>query len=298
MTLTNSLFHCHHARLHTLSPPPTLREANGEQLRAHQRNMEAANANKITPRFGTDQDDADGFFESACHGVLEHEDRWRQCGLVWAWVDERPAWISPIYWDFDILEKPAHEMTRTFRMTLLGGGQIAIREEFERSKVIPKDEGVFCFEPKLRVTTDAGSGLQRFSGIIESTGCEMGAHAVLFLPGTPQSVADRVAATFKLLGAPGEPPDRDNFMALLDRSERCCVCNRALRDLPSTLLGIGPDCAKQMRLPHGLQAANRILQRRRELLGDHDTAPTPALRRLGLHCVSAEIEIEARGEDK
>jgi hypothetical protein len=34
------------------------------------------------------------------------------------------------------------------------------------------------------------------------------------------------------------------------------------------LLGIGPDCAKQQRLPHGLEAANRILQRRRELLGE------------------------------
>jgi hypothetical protein len=158
-------------------------------------------------------------------------------------------------------------MTRTFRMTLLGGGQITAREKFERPEVIPEDEGVYCRERNLRVTADAGNGLQRFNGIIENGGCEMCTHAVLFLPGTPQSIADRVAATFRLLGAPGEPPDRDNFMALLDRSEQCCVCNRALRDHPSTLLGIGPDCAKQMGLPHGLQAANKILQRRRELLG-------------------------------
>jgi hypothetical protein len=104
----------------------------------------------------------------------------------------------------------------------------------------------------------------------------MRAHAVLFLPGTPQSIADRVAATFKLLGAQGGPPDRDNFMALLDRSERCCVCRRPLHDHPSTLLGLGPDCAKQMGLPHGLQAATKILQRRRELLGNHGMADAPS----------------------
>ena len=56
-------------------------------------------------------------------------------------------------------------------------------------------------------------------------------------------------------------------MALLDRSERCCVCGRALRDHVSMLLGIGPDCAQHMRLPHSLAAADRIAQRRKELLG-------------------------------
>jgi hypothetical protein len=269
MHMTNSVFHCYSARLHTLSPPPTLREANHGQLVAHHRNMEAINANKIAPRFGTDPDDADGFFENACYCALEQEDFWRQCGLVWAWVDERPVWVSPVNWYLGVLEDPTREMTRTFRMTLLGGGQLTVREQFERSKVAPEQAGepLCCHRPNLRVTADAGNGLQRFSGIIQNGGCEMQTYAVLFLPGTPQGIADRVASTFKLLGSPGEPPDRDNFMALLDRSEQCCVCNRTLRDHPSTLLGIGPDCARQMGLPHGLQAANKILQRRRELLG-------------------------------
>jgi hypothetical protein len=269
MYMTNSQFHCFHARLHTLSPAPTLREANHEQLVAHHKNMKAANADKIVPRFGTDPDDTDGFFESACYGALELEDIWRQCELVWAWIDQRPVWMSQVDWSF-VLEKPTREITRTFRMALLGGGQITVREQFERSKIVPEQEGepLYCFEPNLRVTVDAGNGLRRFSGVIERGACEMETRAALFLPGTPQSVADRVAATFRLLGVPGEPADRDNFMALLDRSEQCCVCNRALRDHPSTLLGIGPDCAKQMGLPHGLQAANRIIQRRRELLGN------------------------------
>jgi hypothetical protein len=41
-----------------------------------------------------------------------------------------------------------------------------------------------------------------------------------------------------------------------------------LRDHVSTLLGIGPDCAEQMHLQHGLAAANKLIQRRRELLGE------------------------------
>jgi hypothetical protein len=273
MHTTNNVFHCYGARLHTLSPAPTLREANHEQLVAHHRNMKAGNAGKIAPRFGTDPDDAEGFFESSCHNMLEREDFWRQCGLVWAWVDERPVWVSPVDWCFDIsgiLKDPTRETTRTFRMTLLGGGQITVREEFKRLETVLQEVGIrtYRYAVDLRVTADAGNGLRRFSGAIDNAYIEMNANAVLFLPGTPQSVADRVAATFKLLGAPGRSPDRDNFMALLDRSGQCCVCNRTLRDHPSTLLGIGPDCAKQMGLPHGLQAANRILERRRELLGN------------------------------
>jgi hypothetical protein len=139
-----------------------------------------------------------------------------------------------------------------------------------------------CYEPQLRITADAGDGLRRFTGIIDGVRCEMTPKAALFLPGTPQSVADRVAATFRLLtradgiGASVRHPDPDNFMALLDRSERCCVCGRALRDHVSTLLGVGPDCARQMRLPHNLDAANRILQRRKQLLGAESVARTAA----------------------
>ena len=83
-----------------------------------------------------------------------------------------------------------------------------------------------------------------------------------------------MAATFRLLtfadgvGTSCRGPDAENFSALLDRSSKCSVCNRALKDHVSTLLGIGPDCARQMRLAHGLAAATKILQRRRELLGD------------------------------
>jgi hypothetical protein len=171
-------------------------------------------------------------------------------------------------------------MNRRFRFTLLGGGQITVIERFKHWTLTHTPEPEFhCYQRDLRVTADAGEGLRRFNGVIDSVAYEMGAKAVLFTPGTPPSIADRVAATFRLLtcahlvGTDVRGPDSDNFAALLDRSEHCCVCGRALRDHVSTLLGIGPDCAKQMRLPHGLTVANKILQRRRELLGDGEQPP-------------------------
>jgi Family of unknown function (DUF6011) len=276
--MTPDIFHCYDARLHTLAEAPTLRAANHEQLVAHHNNLEAVNADKIVPRFGTDPNNDEGdfkFFTSACHGMLEQEDLWAQCKLVWAWIDERPVWLSPVDWDFDILPYPEREMQRSFRFTLLGGGQITVIERFKLWRPLSDQEAWLHRDScDLRVTADAGNGLRRLTGTINHLSCEMGANAVLFLPGTPQSIADRVAATFRLLtcaeqvGTSVRGPGRDNFMALLDRSEQCCCCGRALRDHVSTLLGIGPDCAKQQRLPHGLGIANKILQRRRELLGD------------------------------
>jgi hypothetical protein len=277
---TLDIFHCLEARLHTLPDAPTLRMANHEQLVAHHNRLETRNADKGVPRFGTDPDN-DGedfkFFTWCCHSMLEQEDFWSQCGLVWAWIDERPVW-SPVHWtcgEFGVLPEPDGPILRRFRLTLLGGGQIRVSEQFEPMSV-SRDDGTprfIRYEPKLRVTADAGEGLRRFNGIIDGPVYEMSARAAVFLPGTPQSIADRVAATFRLLtyadrlGTSVRSPDPNNFMALLDRSERCCICRRSLHDHVSTLLGIGPDCARQMRLPHSLEAANRILERRKQLLG-------------------------------
>jgi Family of unknown function (DUF6011) len=60
----------------------------------------------------------------------------------------------------------------------------------------------------------------------------------------------------------------DDLMALLMPSNKCCCCGRPLKDEISKTLNIGPSCAKLMRLPHDIATANRVLARRRELLGD------------------------------
>ncbi len=292
-----SIFDCYEARLHTLPDAPTLRAATHEQRVEHSDRMEALNADKIVPRFGTDPDPPyidpddpnfkDEFFAWGCHSMLLYEDYWQQCNLVWSWIDERPVCLSPVDWYLDILPNPEPQIPdvkntalktkveRRFRFTLLGGGQITVIERFKIWRFRTTDDWEFIRECQdLRITTDAGAGLKHFTGVIENTFSDMNAHAVLFRPGTPQSVADRVAATFRLLtysnnvGSSVRAPDPENFAALLDRSVKCCVCDRPLRDHVSTLLGIGPNCAKQLRLPHSLDAANKILQRRRQLLGD------------------------------
>jgi Family of unknown function (DUF6011) len=262
------------AKLHTLPDAPTLRTANHEQLCQHSDRLKVLNADVALKRFGA-RDDEDGFFERATYEILEQEDYWRQCNLVWAWIDERPVWASPVDWCFEILPDPERPTRRRFRFSLLGGGQLAVVEQFKfRRWSLDSKEEIHCSQQRLHVTTDVGSGLQRFTGIIKHVCCEMQAMAVLFPTGTPLTVAERTAATFRLLthansvGTENRPPDPENFVALLDRSERCCVCRRPLRDHVSTLLGIGPDCAKQWNLPHNLEAANRILQRRKELLGE------------------------------
>jgi hypothetical protein len=264
------------AKLHTLPNAPTLRTANHEQLCQHRDRLKALNADVVPKRFGIDPDDEDGFFESACHGILREEDFWRQCSLVWAWIDEKPVWVSPVHWDMEILPDPETPTRRRFRFSLLGGGQITVVEQFDFLRWLREENPtIHCCQTGLRITADIGNGgLQRFAGIIDGVCCEMGAKAVLFPTGTPQAVADRTAATFRLLtftdgiGTNVRSPDPENFAALLDRSSRCCMCGRPLRDHVSTLLGIGPDCAKQSKLPHSLDAATRILQRRKELLGE------------------------------
>jgi Family of unknown function (DUF6011) len=263
------------ARLRTLPDAPTLRQATNKQSIEHSKRLEVLNAAIVPQRFGTDPEDEDGFFENACHGMLEDEDYWRQCNLVWAWIDERPVWTSPVDWYLEILPDPEKPTRRRFRFSLLGGGQLTVIEQFEFWRWSPDlKEEIYCSQKRLRITADVGNGLQRFAGIMKGCYYEMQATAVLFPPGTAQAIADRVAATFRLLthtdgiGTDVRSPDPENFAALLDRSSRCCMCGRPLRDHVSTLLGIGPDCAKQFKLPHNLEAATRILQRRKELLSD------------------------------
>ena len=122
---------------------------------------------------------------------------------------------------------------RRFRLTLRGGGQILVSELFKRFG------GRGDSNIRLHPTTAACHRGRRQTGCGASpasstaSGCEMTPKAVLFVPGTPQSIADRVTATFRLLtrrqwdrNVRSSIPIADNFMALLDRSEQCCVCGR------------------------------------------------------------------------
>ena len=275
--MIHNIINYHDARLTTLPEQPTLRTATHEQRLEHMRQFEKINADKVLERFGTDpknDDDEYQFFTSACHSMLEYEDYWQQADLVFSWIDERPVWLSPTAWWLEVLLPPPHPVLRQLRFSLLGGGQIQVREKFELSGWSDESYRTMCHGNKiLKVTADAGDGLHHYAGIVDGIHNEMGADVALFRRGTPQNVADRVAATFRLLAIINDEcpsvrgPDRDRFMALLDHSAECCVCHRALRDEVSKSLGIGPDCAKHIGLPHNLAVATRVLKLRRELLG-------------------------------
>jgi hypothetical protein len=198
--------------------------------------------------------------------MLEYENYWRQCNLVWAWIDGKPVWVSAADWDTWILPTPEKPCVRTFRLSLLGGGQIKVVEKFQPTEF--SELRTICYEPQLFVQAEIDGALRVCRGVISHGGvCEMATYAALFPPHTPQEIADRTAATLRLIDD-GEKDGAENFYALLARGERCCICRRPLRDHLSTLLGIGPDCAKQWKLPHDLQAAHRILERRKQLLGE------------------------------
>jgi Family of unknown function (DUF6011) len=266
--MDTQIFRCREAKLHTLPDQPTLRVAELKQLVAHHKNLETLNADEVLRRFGPspDADDPDfDFFGNACHGMLEYENYWKQCNLVFAWIDEKPIWVSAGDWQVWILENPEKPCVRRFRLSLIGGGQARVTERFKWSEPYPGvPTGTWCREPELEVKTQTDGILHIHHGVLNHGPCnEMTAYAALFRPRTPQSVADRVAATLRLIDQ-----DKENFQALLAHGQRCCVCQRVLRDETSKLLGIGPECAAQMGLPHNMGVANRVLARRRELLGD------------------------------
>jgi hypothetical protein len=173
------MFDTSNVKLHTLPDAPTVSTATREQFLEHLRRLQDLNADVIPRRFCTHPDDKDGFFERACHHMLEEEDCWRQCNVVWAWIDEKPVWESPVDWDIRILPDPERPTRRRFRFSLLGGGQLTVAERFKRhDRSIDVDE-VYCSQTQLRITADIGNGLQRFAGMIRSAGYEMKAEAVV-----------------------------------------------------------------------------------------------------------------------
>jgi hypothetical protein len=188
-------FHCYEARLHTLPDAPTLKQANEKQLREHYEQLKILNANKIVPRFGADPEDEEGFFASACHGMLWEEDCWQQCGLVFAWIDPKPVWTSAADWlpyvENGFPSLPTRPCRRIFRLSLIGGGQIRVTEHCDHPLLENGKEFWPNADPELLVTAHVDEGLHRYSGhLSHGAVCEMATYAVLFLKTTPQDIAD------------------------------------------------------------------------------------------------------------
>jgi hypothetical protein len=218
--------------------------------------------------------------------MVEQEREWRDAGLVVSWIDTRPKWCPVIKWssprrtaELDVVHSPLIDPTtpcdRAWRFSLIGGGQIKIVEHWVKSD----DDELLALFPTWNSHTDlvvaahTDDRLRVYRGKLDGICGEMQANAVLLRGAGDdvQAIADRAAATLRALTAEDEtsavtPPDRDRFYALLDGARGCSICGRPLRDEVSKLVGVGPDCAHQWRIPHSRAAASKRLQLRAQIL--------------------------------
>ena len=213
---------------------------------------------------------------AAWRGRAEYDGEWRDQGKAVAWIEPVPTHLTASGWDWYALGgEPDHACIRTIRFVLLGGGQIRYQEKFcdleyrslmsSGSRFHPEYDACFRYGRRLQVKAETPDGIRIAHGRIEGIHYEMNMEAVVF-PRQCQDIADRTAATLRMLvGDDGMPLGKETFMALLDGSEGCAFCNRALRDPVSKLIGYGPDCAGQHGLAHTTEAANAVLAKRRAL---------------------------------
>jgi Family of unknown function (DUF6011) len=210
-------------------------------------------------------------FAGAREAQQKKEVEWRAEGTVFAWVDLVPVWVSACEWNWDGLiqggwpPEPTVPCRRIFRLSLIGGGQIKVTEQWQQWPVIrgirPPD-GLRAAHTALTVQAHVGDELRRFTGRLDHSVCfEMQAKAVLFGHTTPQAVVDRTARTLRAIDT-----NEAHFFALLDGAAGCAFCNRALHDEISKLIGVGPDCARRFHVPHNSAAAGKRLELRHALL--------------------------------
>jgi hypothetical protein len=216
--------------------------------------------------------------------MVRQEREWRDAGLTVAWIDTRPKWIPVIYWS---VGRDAHPDTvahaplinpivpcrRAWRFSLIGGGQIKIAEHWVKTN----DPNFPIWNPRIDIVVAAHSDdrLRIYRGAIDDILGEMQAAAVVLRGAGEdiQAIANRTAATLRALaedetaGHGVTPPVRDRFYALLDGASGCSICGRPLRDEISKLVGVGPDCARQWRIPHSRGAASKRLELRAQILG-------------------------------
>ena len=115
---------------------------------------------------------------------------------------------------------------------------------------------------RLRVRSEHGI---HYGELIEGSS-EMSWEVVSLPSGTPQDVADRVARAWRAIIEVELPKD---YAVVMPLSDRCTICHRPLSDQVSKVLHIpGPDCARQLRVPHSAEAASTIIVKRQKFLAE------------------------------
>jgi hypothetical protein len=214
----------------------------------------------------------------AREGRAKCEAKWKAEGKIFTWFRDEPDWapeceaVTPYWEEKPPLKEPGRIIRR---FSLIGDGQVATTEDWrwyhEPREGRPKydwqiwrdDETVLgcTYRHELIVKAHTPDGLLSCRGVIEGYSSDISVYAAVFGPRTPQDIVDRVARTLAAIRS------EDEYYALLDASEGCAMCGRPLRDEVSKLVGVGPTCAKEHRIPHSIEAANRRLELRRKILG-------------------------------
>jgi hypothetical protein len=191
------------------------------------------------------------------------EQHWLTANLPFCWIEHQPNFmIAQHFWDMALprIIKPTR---RILRFALPGGGQIRVSEKHVRFqfRLVDYEDIVMDGDPQLMITPHHHDQVLRIRGSLQITRYhEMDRSAVVLQCGSPPGLAERVAATLRVIEFP------DDIFALLDGTHGCAICGRTLRDEVSKLLYIGPECARKLGRPHNLLAASAIVARRQVLL--------------------------------
>jgi hypothetical protein len=212
-------------------------------------------------------------------GMLECEANWMEQGKTFAWFNQTPGSDNgSLCWFW--IDAPKEPCTRTFRFSMVGGGQIRTIEKWDWQQApfdisempggIWKDEDTVLVPveryPRLEGTAHTAHGPMRFVETFDGYILGCSATAAIFGKEVPQEIADRVATTFAAIGR-----QQEVFCALLDGTIGCALCGLPLRDELSKQVAVDPDCAHKHGIPHSMQAASRRLDLRRTLLGEAES---------------------------
>jgi Family of unknown function (DUF6011) len=204
-----------------------------------------------------------------------------ECAAFDVWEERRkgrtaaastPVWMDAFeYWLIDgsggmedngLLAAQPTAASLTLPIVLKGGGDMQLT--FETRKYVDTNfhpEPRTQMESKLRLIVRTEHGV--FKGHLERECGERNWHVVSLPPHAPQAVADRIAKT---LDAINELNLADDYLAIMPVSDRCSICARPLSDIVSKTLGLGPDCADRLKIPHSASVADAIIVKRRAFL--------------------------------
>jgi hypothetical protein len=174
---------------------------------------------KMTEALNHIANDADDYqydFETSHREwMVQQEREWRAAGFTVSWIDTRPKWLSVINWSWpnDVphewpLIDPDRPCRRTWRFSLIGGGQIKVIEHWVESKQPPPISGIWNPRIEIVVAAHGDDRLRIYRGEIDDILGEMQAAAVLLRGGHEdiQAVADRAATPWQKDLVPPEEP--------------------------------------------------------------------------------------------